>query len=1019
MKIGKKNPQSEVRSQEKRIFSSLIVVSLFGILLGYFVWKSAFTYTPHSYPISFEYAQWITSPSGSPQAYFRKEIFVHGYPVRTWIKIAASDSYILYINGRKIDKKRYLSLNVSGIYDISSYLQSGKNIIAVEVDRKSYPGGVQLAVEGGFSMQMQSSVNRFISDGTWKVASNEERQGKKAITWYAKKFDDINWVNARLAGKVIPGEVSPVDIRHELITTPPKGKWIGHPDPTVRRILFVKRFEVPGRIDDAWLRVAASTQYDLIVNGIKIITKDKFENRLDIYRIAPLIKKGLNTIGIGINGNLSSPYIMADGDIFMPDGVKIGLKTDTAWKIYNSTDKGVDSDVVILTPSNSEGEYLPKVRRDLELSLSYTSLLIERSKMVITISIILAIILILWMVSALILSKIRNKSWSDMLFLDALIHLLPFIALLFIFLLRYDIRYDPSYPFESRFILISLFILIFSRVVLIIEQILYLIFFEKYKGNRFCFLSNERIRNMFYKWIYIFALLCIVTMGFYIRFYDLGYLSYTHDEASMVKFAKGILTKGYPYKTIGPIEKPLTTYELVPYPIALSMGIFGMDEFGARLPSLFFGTITIIIIGITGARLFDKRVGILASVIYAFLPWAIKWSQNTYHPQQTQLFALLTIFFIYLAVSESDIKPKYLYLGGISFIISYLSWEGVGFMLPALLCAVAAIKGKELSWLKNKHLWLTITGVGMGIFLQQARRLSYQIPYIVVGTGTSDVTLPSLFFLDSMYDPYFYINNFLLIENHVVMTLLLIIGIPFLIYNKAHRYLYVTLFSVLFMMTGLIPNHANRHVYFLLPVLILLSTSILFSLIDIISQSKEGSISIFSRISGIAAMSSLAILLFLTTNTRFLKLYKLSSFPSNPIFTSRMNIYSTDYRTTGKFIQTNFQKGDIIISNMSHTIEYYSDKRPDYYLQMYTDRRVFYDISKKDPNYLDRYVGGKVIRSLNELLDVLNRHKRVWIVATNDRIFRSVNDNEIIRYIKKNSTAKNESTNTIIYLWNR
>ena len=87
----------------------------------------------------------------------------------------------------------------------------------------------------------------------------------------------------------------------------------------------------------------------------------------------------------------------------------------------------------------------------------------------------------------------------------------------------------------------------------------------------------------------------------------------------MVTYVQGLLEKGYPHKMIGPIERPLATYELAPYPIALSVLLFGLSDYALRLPAAVFGILTILLIYFVGQQVFDRRVGLLAAAVYTFV----------------------------------------------------------------------------------------------------------------------------------------------------------------------------------------------------------------------------------------------------------------------------------------------------------------------------------------------------------------------------------------------------------------
>src|SRR5215510_4200037 len=96
----------------------LMVVLATGVVIGFFVWKTYVAYTPHLYPLDFKEAQWLVASDDGPQGYFRKELYIVGTVKHAWMTVAATDSFVLYINGKGVYAGGYESLNVSGIYDI-------------------------------------------------------------------------------------------------------------------------------------------------------------------------------------------------------------------------------------------------------------------------------------------------------------------------------------------------------------------------------------------------------------------------------------------------------------------------------------------------------------------------------------------------------------------------------------------------------------------------------------------------------------------------------------------------------------------------------------------------------------------------------------------------------------------------------------------------------------------------------------------------------------------------------------
>jgi hypothetical protein len=79
-------------------------------------------------------------------------------------------------------------------------------------------------------------------------------------------------------------------------------------------------------------------------------------------------------------------------------------------------------------------------------------------------------------------------------------------------------------------------------------------------------------------------------------------------------------------------------------------------------------------------------------------------------------------------------------------------------------------------------------------------------------------------------------------------------------------------------------------------------------------------------------------------------------------------------------------------------------------------RQVFYDLSEQSSRYLERIVGNPVIRDFDEFLEVLDNHKRIWLIAVPDSIFMRMSGPEIRKYVQKNGKVRYESYNAKVYL---
>ena len=97
---------------------SLALVLLCGSALGYFVLHTFASPLHRQYQLDFGAAQWIEPAEFAPVAYFRREIFLNAAPEQAWLEVAATDTFVLIVNGQTVGTESSLKTRIAQIYDI-------------------------------------------------------------------------------------------------------------------------------------------------------------------------------------------------------------------------------------------------------------------------------------------------------------------------------------------------------------------------------------------------------------------------------------------------------------------------------------------------------------------------------------------------------------------------------------------------------------------------------------------------------------------------------------------------------------------------------------------------------------------------------------------------------------------------------------------------------------------------------------------------------------------------------------
>ena len=143
--------------------------------------------------------QWIWSPAyekeqaPAGECYFRKSFHL-GSPEHGEIQIGCDDRYELYVNGRLVGSGK--NWKVLDVYDITSDLVSGTNVIAVKATNDEQ-GSAGLAARVAVKQEGGTHVTHS-SDATWKTSLRE------FVGWQKAQFNDSQWLAAREFGPSAP-----------------------------------------------------------------------------------------------------------------------------------------------------------------------------------------------------------------------------------------------------------------------------------------------------------------------------------------------------------------------------------------------------------------------------------------------------------------------------------------------------------------------------------------------------------------------------------------------------------------------------------------------------------------------------------------------------------------------------------------------------------------------------------------------------------------------------------------------
>ncbi len=225
-------------------------------------------------------------------------------------------------------------------------------------------------------------------------------------------------------------------------------------------------------------------------------------------------------------------------------------------------------------------------------------------------------------------------------------------------------------------------------------------------------------------------LLAIIIVAIVLRFYQLGTNppSLTWDEAAWGYNAYSIGIDGkdefgrflpHDYlESFGDFKPPMYAYlDVIP------VKLLGLNEFSTRVPSAFFGVLTVLLTYFLVQRIFwnssnKKKYALATAFILAISPWHIMLSRAAFEANVATFFLVLGVWGFLAATQD---KKWYLLISAISFAFSMYTFNTARVVAPLLVILLAFAFRKKLFQIKKEVLIAFI--IGLAVFLPTFRFL--------------------------------------------------------------------------------------------------------------------------------------------------------------------------------------------------------------------------------------------------------------------------------------------------------
>lgn len=208
-------------------------------------------------------------------------------------------------------------------------------------------------------------------------------------------------------------------------------------------------------------------------------------------------------------------------------------------------------------------------------------------------------------------------------------------------------------------------------------------------------------------------LFSILLLAFILRFYKLGEipLSLDWDENSNAYNAYSILKTGRDeYGQLFPItNRSFDDYKPPAYMYlnVVTVSIFGLTPFAARLPSAFFGFLTVPVLYFLAKKLFQEQkkgqretIALTASFLLAISPWHLQFSRVGFEATVGLFFATAAIAVLLYSLDNKKLLP----LAAILVGLSAYTYHTQRIFVPLILIAAIIVWRKKIFSLSKKYL---------------------------------------------------------------------------------------------------------------------------------------------------------------------------------------------------------------------------------------------------------------------------------------------------------------------------
>ena len=491
-------------------------------------------------------------------------------------------------------------------------------------------------------------------------------------------------------------------------------------------------------------------------------------------------------------------------------------------------------------------------------------------------------------------------------------------------------------------------------------------------------------------WFKYLLVLSLLVVAFFLRFEHLLARVFHIDEYISMLAAQMTALKGVP---VFPSGLFYSQGLLVSYLTAPFLRLAGFSEEVARWPAVLIGVVTVACYYLVGSRMSKSQAAGLFVLAFAALDVTmILWSARVRMYALAGLLMLLALFFL---AQGTFLNPhrRYRLAAVVCFLGAILAHSVSIAVLPVwgiavIICVWLGHEKFQLNWYRQKSVGLEVVvslllltlGLGFGVV--------GQIPFLSPGSGAGDGGSSVMGVLSKFLEPgvsWQRVDDYLYYYTSLsYWPLILLGGLAFLralvsaVRGRLTRRDLATLFlGLVFLLTiaelSLVLTHTWRKTRYLF---ILCQAPFLLLAADGLARLIEYGSRLFAEQAKSAALIG-----------TLLGIIGILVFWSNPAIAVASMQGTGGYDTAFMWVKENWQEGDQVMTVHPSAAYLYLD-RSDYYATQGTARVL---LDEESEELIDRYVGSKLLDSVDALNKVVSEDGRLWFVVDKNRLFNRYN----------------------------